>query len=228
MNIGNYSVPDKLNPLSKAIEKLKKIYDKYGKNIIPRTLSNDAIAQLLDYSGSNNSSFQRTIRTLRDYGFLEGKTDLKVTERGEKVLYGRSDDKNQAILEAFLSIPLWNKLYENFGKSIPSNDFWLDLQQITGCTPKEGQELEKTIREQYVKDTNIINVSKISDAKKMEPTLFQTAREREAKSEVPQYNNTDEEIMALLTRKRAYSVIEAYLKFMQEESNKHQSESEKL
>lgn len=224
MQIGNYSIPDNPHRLPEIINDLKKIYDVYDKNDIRGVLKNDGLAKLLSYKSANNGSYQRKIRALKDYGLIEGKTDVKVSIRGEEVLYGNEENKEQAIMSAFLSIPLWNKLFEKYGKNLPVNDFWLHIKEITGCSPKEAQEMEEFIKEAFAKDASVISDKGIFTREKKESNMFQAKDEGIEKPQNIRYGNEDEQIMALLTRRRAYRVIEAYLEFLKEEIKKEPRE----
>ncbi|MHB8561554.1 MAG: hypothetical protein ACYDAP_10440 [Thermoplasmataceae archaeon] len=219
MQIGNYWIPDNPNRLPRIIGDVKIIYDKYARDEIAKAMTNDALAKLLGFKSSNNGSYQRRLRALREYGFLEGKINSKISQKGETAIYGKDSEKGNAILQAFLSIPLWSKLYESFKKNIPSNDFWLDVQRITGCSPKEAQEKEQFIKEVYANDASVISDDGILRRDQMETNVGQGRRE-EIRS-VPTSFKDEEEVMALLTRMKAFKVIQAFLTFMEENEKRN-------
>lgn len=217
MQIVNYTIPDNPHRLPELIKDLKKIYDVYNKQDINGVLNNDRLAKLLNYKGANNGSYQRKLKALRDYGLIEGRTDVKVSLRGESILYSKSEEKERAILSAFLSLPLWNNLFETYGKNLPTNDFWLHIKEITGCSSKDAQETEGFIKEAFAKDVSVISDKWISTIDRGPSNTFQANCEGAKRFESINHGNEDEQIMALLTRRKAYHVIAAYLEFLEEE-----------
>lgn len=217
MQVGNYSIPDGPNRLPGLLELLKKIYDVYSRNDIKDVLKNDGLAELLSYKSSNNGSYQRKIRAFREYGLLEGKGDLRVSTRGEAILYGTETEKNKALQSAFLSIPFWNKLFEKFGKELPSNDFWLHIREITGCSPKEAQDVEETVREAFFKDAGVFSevMKSYPDYTRSSPT------EKEGRTETPQsitvqFKDDGELALTLLYRLEAYDIASDLIQFLKE------------
>lgn len=218
MQIGNYSIPESPHRLPELIIQIKKIYEVYDRNEIKDALKNDTLAKLLGYKSSNNGSYQRKLRAFRDYGLLEGKGSVKVTLRTENILYGKEEDKNQALREAFLSIPLWNKLFEKYGKSLPQSDFWAHIKEITGCSPKEAQDKEAYIKEAFAKDASVISDLDILNSVNMESEQrFKTREEPRQTSAVKEKG--EEEIATELLKAGAYELAKQYIDFLQKKRN---------
>jgi hypothetical protein len=182
MKIGNYSIPNNPFRLPRLIQDAKKIYDKYKGETIIDANRNDELAILLGYKSSNNGSFRAELSALRVYGLVEGKGDIKISDLGKKVTYGTGEEKNRAILQAVLNIPLWKQLYNRYRFELPSKDFWVKIQQITACESPVAQSNEKFITEAYYEDTNLIREVKFTDfeGKKMmeeEQNIEQTSVE---------------------------------------------------
>lgn len=156
MDIGNFSVPNNPYRLPRLIEHTKKIYDTYHADAITNANKNDALAQLLGFKSSNNGAYWTELAALKAYGLLEGRSDLKITELAKQVTYGTGDQKPQAILRAFMNIPLWKQLYERYRLQLPSQEFWAKLQHITGCEAPVAKSNEQFITEAFKEDTNLI------------------------------------------------------------------------
>ena len=156
MRIGNFRVPDNPNRLPLLIEDTKKIYDTYKGDVIRKANKNDALAQLLGYKSSNNGAYWARLSALRAYGLLEGRGDVKVSELGKQATYGTGEKKANAILKAFLNIPLWKALYDRYRLELPSQDFWAKLQHITGCEAPVAKSNEAFITEAFYTDANLI------------------------------------------------------------------------
>lgn len=120
---------------------------------------NDALAQLLGYKSSNNGAYWTELAALKAYGLVEGRNDLRITELAKQVTYGTEDQKPQAILRAFMNIPLWKQLYERYRLQLPSQEFWAKLQHITGCEAPVAKSNEQFITETFKEDTDLIKSS---------------------------------------------------------------------
>ena len=156
MEIGNFSVPNNPNRLPRLIEHAKKIYDTYHADNIVNAKKSDALAQLFGYKSSNNGAYWSELAALKAYGLLEGRSDLRITELAKQVTYGTGDQKPQAILRAFMNIPLWKQLYERYRLQLPSQEFWAKLQHITGCEAPVAKSNEQFITEAFNEDTSLI------------------------------------------------------------------------
>jgi len=161
MRIGNFTIPNNPNRLPRLIELVKRIYDTYKGDVIPKWRTNDTLAQLLGYKSSNNGSYWATISALKAYGLIEGRSDIRVSELAKKATYGAEEEKKKALLTAFLNIPLWKALYDRYRLELPTQDFWAKLQHITACEAPEAKSKEKLISEAFYTDANLIKSMKI-------------------------------------------------------------------
>lgn len=158
MKIGNYEIPD--IRLSEAIQDVKKIFDKV-KNTQDLTHYTD-IAVMLDYRSKIGGAFYRRLNSLTLFGLLEGRAKYRVTELGENISYPIDElNKNELTTKAFLSVPLWNKIYSKHGKQL-SDNVWFDIKNITGISAPEAQAVEKDVRKWYLEDVVFVVEKPIS------------------------------------------------------------------
>ena len=158
MKIGNYEIPD--IRLSEAIQDVKKIFDKV-KNTQDLTHYTD-IAVMLDYRSKIGGAFYRRLNSLTLFGLLEGRAKYRVTELGENISYPIDElNKNELTTKAFLSVPLWNKIYSKHGKQL-SDNVWFDIKNITGISAPEAQAVEKDVRKWYLEDVVLVVEKPIS------------------------------------------------------------------
>lgn len=158
MKIGNYEIPD--IRLSEAIQDVKKIFDKV-KNTQDLTHYTD-IAVMLDYKSKIGGAFYRRLNSLTLFGLLEGRAKYRVTELGENISYPIDEaNKNELTTKAFLSVPLWNKIYSKHGKQL-SDNVWFDIKNITGISAPEAQAVEKDVRKWYLEDVVFVVEKPIS------------------------------------------------------------------
>jgi hypothetical protein len=158
LKIGNYEIPD--IRLSEAIQDVKKIFDKV-KNTQDLTHYTD-IAVMLDYRSKIGGAFYRRLNSLTLFGLLEGRAKYRVTELGENISYPIDEaNKNELTTKAFLSVPLWNKIYSKHGKQL-SDNVWFDIKNITGISAPEAQAVEKDVRKWYLEDVVLVVEKPIS------------------------------------------------------------------
>lgn len=216
MQIGNYTIPDSPNRLPALVERIRKVHDIYDKEEIKDYLRNDGFATVLGYKSSNNGSYQRSVKALKEYGLVEGKVDLRLSNRVEAILYGTEREKQESLLDAFKSIPLWFKLFEKFGVELPSDNFWVHLRNITGSSPKDAQDKANYVREAYAKDTSVINEIQILGERIMdrEPKIGKP-KNLEQKSFATEISG-EEEIATALLKAGAFDLAKQYIDFLQE------------
>lgn len=156
MRIGNFRVPNNPYRLPRLVGRTKKIYDTYKADTITKATKSDALAQLLGYKSSNNGAYLAELSALKAYGLLEGRSDVRVSGIGKQATYGVGEQKPNALLKAFLNIPLWKTLHDRYRLELPSQDFWAKLQHITGCEAPEAKSNEKFVTEAFYVDANLI------------------------------------------------------------------------
>jgi hypothetical protein len=74
------------------------------------------LAALLKYSGVQNGGFRSRVAAAKTFGLVEQEGDrLRVSDRGKKVVAPVSDaDRGQALVDAFLAVELFRKVYEEY------------------------------------------------------------------------------------------------------------------
>ncbi len=156
MNVGKYEIPElRLNPI--LTEAAKKLYEKFKSEETSDTLT---VAKLLGHDTDRSGAFLRKLAAMRAYGLVE-KRGIKVTELGKKLTYGTTEEeKNEALKEAILNIPLWKEFYGKFGVNLPTENFWVDLSKTTGLEAPDAQKTEKIVRNAYLDDVRYLKVEK--------------------------------------------------------------------
>lgn len=148
MKVGKYDVPDmRLYP--ELAEATKKIYEKFKSEEAANTLT---VAKLLGHSSDRSGSYYRKMACLRAYGLID-KRGIKVTDVGKRLTYGVSEEeRNEALKEAIMNIPLWKEFHRRWGRQLPTVDFWVDLAKITGLEAPDAQRIEENVRGAYLAD----------------------------------------------------------------------------
>jgi len=161
LNIGTCYIPDiRLNP--SLIQSVEIIYNKFES----RDVDYETLAPLLGHASSMSGAFTSKMAVMRAYNLIEGRGKVRVTETGRKIaLPNTSSERNEGLIEAVTSIPLWKELWERytkFGKDLPTSDFWLELRQICGISPEEAQRRAEYVQKAYLDDIQGIEVPKTS------------------------------------------------------------------
>ncbi len=102
--------------------------------------TNDHLAAYLGYKSANNGAFIARVAASKLFGFVEGPPSrLVITPLAEKILMPiRETDPRQALVDAFLRVPLYTAVYEEYhGKELPP-EFGLKnaLRTRFGVTPQ--------------------------------------------------------------------------------------------
>jgi hypothetical protein len=155
LKIGTYEIPD-LRLYPTLVEATKLIYEKYSAEEVQDML---IVAKLLGHQTSNSGAFLRKLACLRAYGLIEAR-GVKVTEIGKKLTFPTSEqEKNEALKQAILHIPLWKEFFSKWGATLPNGNFWVDLAKITGLEAPKAQSVVETVRKAYLDDVRYLSVS---------------------------------------------------------------------
>lgn len=103
--------------LDQSIKVADAVYSKGG-----GSCTHDQLAHWLDYSSIRSGTYLTRISATKAYGLIESSGDkLSVTERGKAILAPvMPEDAVNAKVEAFLSVPLFSKVFEQFkGGQLP-------------------------------------------------------------------------------------------------------------
>ena len=156
MKVGKYDIPNiRLHPT--LFEATKTLYEKFGSEEAPDQLT---VANLLGHKTDKSGAFISKLADLRAYGLITSR-GLKVTDLGKKLTYDPSDEeRNNALKEALLNIPLWKELYSRFGRTLPTSNFWVELTKITGLEAPEAKRIEEIVRNAYLADFQYLKEEK--------------------------------------------------------------------
>ena len=82
---------------------------------------------------------------------------MRLTELAKR-LTTVEDERDQAgaYFEAVMNIALWRELHRRHQFSMPSQDLWKDIREITECDPQTARNVESFVREAFEEDTNSI------------------------------------------------------------------------
>ena len=155
MKVGSYEIPDsRLVP--SAIADAKKIYDviKTGQ------IKTSEIGKVFGYKNYATGVFYRRLNSMVGYGLIKkiSSTSYQITDLGTGLCY--PDPAKEQVLKnrAVLNVELWSKLLEKCGKDLPSNNFWIQLQNIAKMEPQEAQKMESQIKKWYVDDIALVTL----------------------------------------------------------------------
>jgi hypothetical protein len=156
VKVGKYDIPNiRLHPT--LFEATKTLYEKFGSEEAPDQLT---VANLLGHKTDKSGAFISKLADLRAYGLITSR-GLKVTDLGKKLTYDPSDEeRNNALKEALLNIPLWKELYSRFGRTLPTSNFWVELTKITGLEAPEAKRIEEIVRNAYLADFQYLKEEK--------------------------------------------------------------------
>lgn len=166
MKIGNYDIPD-LRLYPTIVEATRLIYEKYSSDEVQDIL---VLARLLGHKTSNSGAFLRKLACLRAYGLIE-RRGVRVTEIGKKLTFPTNEqEKNDALKQAILNIPLWKEFFSKWGVTLPNGNFWVDLANITGLEAPNAQSAVETVRKAYLDDVRYLSVAEgTKTAQKVSP-----------------------------------------------------------
>jgi hypothetical protein len=152
MKLGTYSMP--MYRLDTLLPDTKKIYERFRLEEIQV----DHIASFLGLS-PRSGGFLQKMADLRAYGLIEGRGGKsRVSKLGRDATLGIGAEKDRALEKIVKGIPLWGIFYEKYGKGIKVDDFWMDLEKITGMERLDSQKVAESVRKHYNDDAKYINI----------------------------------------------------------------------
>lgn len=148
MQLNQYHVPEsRLYP--QCIQDIKTIYEAAGSEA---TSSLD-VAKMLGYKSNTTGAYYRRLEALAAYGLVERHGKIRVTDLGKRITYPESQQaREDALREAILHVPLWAELYKKVAKNPSTENFWVQIRNITGVEAPLAQKVETTIRNWYLED----------------------------------------------------------------------------
>ncbi|MDH5482630.1 MAG: hypothetical protein OEY22_07120 [Candidatus Bathyarchaeota archaeon] len=216
MKVGKYEIPDmRIYPL--LFEATKKLYEQFKSEEAPDQL---VAAKLLDHK-SVSGAFLRKLASLRAYGLIESR-GIKVTVLGKKLTYDPSEEeRNKALKETILNIPLWKEFYSRWQVNPPTTNFWVQLAKITGLEAPDAQKIEENVRKAYLDDSRYLKpekeqekgVSAVSEDSKVDTSAaISTSLERQAS------------IVQNLIKEGAYDIAKQFIDFIKAKEKENSNE----
>ena len=152
MKLGAYSIPR--SRLGTLLADTKKIYERFKSEEIQV----DHIGSFLGLS-PRSGGFLQKMADLRAYGLIEGRgSKSRVSKLGIDATFGIGPAEKSVALEKIVkNIPLWGIFYEKYGKEITVEDFWIDLEKITGIERLDSQKVAESVRKHYNEDAKYIS-----------------------------------------------------------------------
>ena len=211
MKVGKYDVPD-MRLFPELAEATKKIYEKFKSE----EAEDLTVAKLLGHKTNRSGAFYRKMGCLRSYGLIE-KRGIKVTDVGKRLTYGvTEEERNRALKEAILHIPLWKEFYSRWGKQLPTVNFWVDLAKISGLEAPDAQKIGEDVRRAYLDDIRYLKpIEKVKEEEKptgagMEGPLPQSAMARFTLKDVGYVDVKDAD---------TYMIAKSYMKVLAKKLN---------
>jgi len=123
--LGTYSYPD--IRFSDAVQIAGRILAKFR-----GTVGVKGLAWELGMAENSGTLFAK-VAALRDFGLVEGRGELRVSDLGRKIIHPANDDEGQrARIEAFQRVDLLRALYERFeGEAPDDSSLLIGLEEIT-------------------------------------------------------------------------------------------------
>jgi hypothetical protein len=123
--LGQYDYPD--YKITKVLEVVEKLCHPPYKGGISRT----GLAEML-HLAATGGGFAGLVASLKDYGLVEGREQISVTDLGKKAVVGSGEEREQAKATAFLNVPLFKEILERIGTTIPDGEnFAILLKELT-------------------------------------------------------------------------------------------------
>ncbi len=123
--LGQFDYPD--YKFGRALEVVEKICDPSYKGEISKA----GLAELLQMN-AKGGGFHMLLASMKDFGLIEGREQLKVTELGKKIFSGTPEEVDRAKAEAFLNVGLFKELYQRAGATVPEDEkLFVLLREVT-------------------------------------------------------------------------------------------------
>lgn len=155
MMFGSYDVPE-IRLVPNSIADVKKVYD------IVKTehIGTKEIGNVFGYKQHSTGIFYRRLTSMTSYGLLTqmSRSSYKVSDLGIALCYPEPEKEAMFKNQAILNVKLWNEIFKKFGKNPPTENFWIQLKNITGIEPVEAQKIQSQIRKWYIDDISLLTL----------------------------------------------------------------------
>jgi len=220
VKVGKYDIPEmRIYPL--LFEDTKKLYEHFKSEEAKDTLT---VAQLLGHKSDKSGAFLRKLACLRAYGLIE-KRGIKVTDVGKRLTYDpNEEERNRALKETILNIPLWKEFHSKWGANLPTSKFWVELTKITGLEAPDAQKVDEIVRKAYLDD-----IRYLKPEKKLKGDVSGMGEEGEFDTSTAISTSPDRQanIVANLMKEGAYDIAKNFIDFIKtKKEGKEPSEEE--
>jgi hypothetical protein len=155
--IGNFEYPEL--KVDDAIKSVKIFKEKLNGT----TNSLDALAGLWGHKSSKSGTFLTKLADLRKYGLITGRGELKLTSLAEAIIYPQNESElSKNLKEMIFNVELWRTLYERLGGKMPTQDFWIILQEVAGIDRGTAQKEAEKISKLYVDTITKLKVERVT------------------------------------------------------------------
>lgn len=149
MKVGRYEIPN-MRLFPTLVEATRVIYDKFTSDEVTDL---GTLAGLLGHKSAKSGAFLTKVAALRDYGLIEGRGSVRVSEIGKKLTYPASEaERSEALKRAIEQVPLWKELLQRYPRGLPEENFWVDLARLTGLEAPKAQAIEGQVKREYAED----------------------------------------------------------------------------
>lgn len=125
--IGTFDYPD--YKISDAIEVARVIEERFN----GRVENQATLAEVLGHTNERSGGYVAKITALRRYGLVTGRGELSTTQVAKSIIFPKSpEERTSAIAQAMENVELFKRVFERLAGSTPTDDFWVDLVEITG------------------------------------------------------------------------------------------------
>ena len=152
--LGQYDFPD--SRFARAIDVVEKLCEpSYGGEI-----SRSGLADMLQMK-PKAGGFNVLLASLRDFGLVEGREELKVTDLGRKIVAGTPEERDRAKAESFLNVKLFKELFQRTGAIVPEEQkFHVLLREITKEDPVKVRGQVKNVLGVYTDGIRFLDILK--------------------------------------------------------------------
>ncbi|MBI1335273.1 MAG: hypothetical protein GC165_20620 [Armatimonadetes bacterium] len=106
----------------------------------------DTLADALGHAGIKSGAFQMKMSAARTFGLVEtDRLAVTLTALGQRIVQPHL--RSQARVEAFLTVPLYNKIFEEYrGRQLPPDEGLQSRFKTLGVAPKQVEKARQTFR----------------------------------------------------------------------------------
>ncbi len=151
--LGQHDYPDR--PFSRALNVIEKMCEEYK-----GTISRTGLAEILKMNPTAGG-FNVLLASLRDFGLVDGRDQLMVTDLGKRIVAGTADEQEHAKAESFLNVPLFKELFQRTGTTVPDDaKLSVLLREITREDPMKVKSEVKKVQAIYSDGIRYLDILK--------------------------------------------------------------------